>query len=258
MGIVLPDGNLNNPSLTWLRRWAEGKARILAVVSLPEETFRSADATVRPRWSSSEGSRKPMRHWEEAWPRRTRNTTGFQRGARSGSAPNTAPASRRQTQPNLPQSSRNSRPSGCAANCRSWKQAEPPPYPRGVGVTTVGKPRWTGEASDKKRVRELRKRFEEAWTEEAGKKADALCANSGPLRKVDAAQNAALWQQVRETFDYPVFTAAPDTVGITSTGAEAPTNSPTCSPPTASSPPGFRLEPSRPDAGVGRMICQIR
>ena len=29
IGIVLPDGNLNNPSLTWLRRWCEGKARIL-------------------------------------------------------------------------------------------------------------------------------------------------------------------------------------------------------------------------------------
>ena len=48
LGIVLPDGNLNNPSLTWLRRWCEGKARIAAVVSLPEETFRSADAVVRP------------------------------------------------------------------------------------------------------------------------------------------------------------------------------------------------------------------
>ena len=31
IGIVLPDGNLNNPSLTWLRRWCEGKAKILAV-----------------------------------------------------------------------------------------------------------------------------------------------------------------------------------------------------------------------------------
>ena len=47
IGIVLPDGNLNNPSLTWLRRWCEGKAKMLAVVSLPEETFRSADATVK-------------------------------------------------------------------------------------------------------------------------------------------------------------------------------------------------------------------
>lgn len=39
LGIVLPDGNLNNPSLDWLRRWAEGHARLLAVVSIPEEVF---------------------------------------------------------------------------------------------------------------------------------------------------------------------------------------------------------------------------
>ena len=68
MGIVLPDGNLNNPSLSWLRRWCEGKARILAVVSLPEETFRSADATVKAslvffrRFTAADEA-----VWEAAW-----------------------------------------------------------------------------------------------------------------------------------------------------------------------------------------------
>ena len=68
MGIVLPDGNLNNPSLDWLRRWCEGKARILAIVSLPEETFRSADATVKAslvflrRFSEADEDA-----WEDAW-----------------------------------------------------------------------------------------------------------------------------------------------------------------------------------------------
>ena len=38
------------------------------------------------------------------------------------------------------------------------------------------------------------------------------------LRDIDAAHNAALWATVRETFDYPVFVAAPKAVGITSTG----------------------------------------
>lgn len=47
MGVVLPDGNLNNPSLGWLRRWCEGQARIDAVVSLPEATFASSKATVK-------------------------------------------------------------------------------------------------------------------------------------------------------------------------------------------------------------------
>src|SRR5690606_38180186 len=68
MGIVLPDGNLNNPSLAWLRRWAEGKAKLLAVVSLPEETFRSSNATVKAslvflrKFTEAEA-----RQWEAAW-----------------------------------------------------------------------------------------------------------------------------------------------------------------------------------------------
>jgi type I restriction enzyme M protein len=47
LGIVLPEGILNSPSLGWLRRWTEGKARLLAVVSLPQETFVSSKATVK-------------------------------------------------------------------------------------------------------------------------------------------------------------------------------------------------------------------
>lgn len=47
MGIVLPDGILNNPSVQWLRDYVQGRARILAVVSLPREVFASAKATVK-------------------------------------------------------------------------------------------------------------------------------------------------------------------------------------------------------------------
>ncbi|QKW20939.1 N-6 DNA methylase [Kitasatospora sp. NA04385] len=47
MGIVLPDGILNNPSMGWLREYAEGRARILAVVSVPQEVFASSKATVK-------------------------------------------------------------------------------------------------------------------------------------------------------------------------------------------------------------------
>ena len=68
MGIVLPDGNLNNPSLAWLRRWAEGRAKLLAVVSLPEETFKSSNATVKAslvflrKFTYAESAQ-----WEAAW-----------------------------------------------------------------------------------------------------------------------------------------------------------------------------------------------
>ena len=55
--------------------------------------------------------------------------------------------------------------------------------------------------------------------EEAKARADALFRElRAALRAVDEAHNAALWAAVREAFDYPVFVAAPEAVGITSTG----------------------------------------
>jgi type I restriction enzyme M protein len=47
LGIVLPDGILNNPTAEWLRDYVESRARLLAVVSLPHEVFASAKATVK-------------------------------------------------------------------------------------------------------------------------------------------------------------------------------------------------------------------
>jgi type I restriction enzyme M protein len=47
LAIVLPEGILNNPSNQWLRDYVEDRARILAVVSLPQEVFASAKATVK-------------------------------------------------------------------------------------------------------------------------------------------------------------------------------------------------------------------
>jgi len=39
MGIVLPNGNFENPSLEYLRHYIKLKAKVLAVVNLPQETF---------------------------------------------------------------------------------------------------------------------------------------------------------------------------------------------------------------------------
>lgn len=47
MGIVLPEGIFNNPSLAYVREFCEDRARILAVVSLPQETFYSSGASVK-------------------------------------------------------------------------------------------------------------------------------------------------------------------------------------------------------------------
>jgi type I restriction enzyme M protein len=47
MGIVLPEGFFNNPDEQAIRNWAEGRARILLIVSVPAEVFVSTGATVK-------------------------------------------------------------------------------------------------------------------------------------------------------------------------------------------------------------------
>jgi type I restriction enzyme M protein len=47
MGIVLPEGIYNNPSLAHVREFVENRAFLKAVVSLPQETFVSSGASVK-------------------------------------------------------------------------------------------------------------------------------------------------------------------------------------------------------------------
>ncbi len=47
MGIVLPEGIFNNPSLAYAREFCENRSFIRAVVSLPQETFFSSGASVK-------------------------------------------------------------------------------------------------------------------------------------------------------------------------------------------------------------------
>ncbi len=47
LGIVLPEGIFNNPSLQYVREFCENRAFIKAIVSLPQETFFSSGASVK-------------------------------------------------------------------------------------------------------------------------------------------------------------------------------------------------------------------
>ena len=47
LGIVLPEGIFNNPSLAYVREFCENRAFIRAVISLPQETFYSSGASVK-------------------------------------------------------------------------------------------------------------------------------------------------------------------------------------------------------------------
>lgn len=48
MGIVLPEGVLNNSDLQRFREFVEGKAKILLIVSIPSDVFKASGATVKP------------------------------------------------------------------------------------------------------------------------------------------------------------------------------------------------------------------
>ena len=224
MGIVLPDGNLNNPSLSWLRRWCEGKARILAVVSLPEETFRSADATVKAslvffrRFTADDEAA-----WEAAWTeahlrhddafKARRDTLCSDLGHRIVTGENVWIEKIVDELAML----------GVERTAPAWRAGAPPDYPRGIGPTKLANPRWNGTASDRKRAAQLKRDYAVAFDDDkdAKRRADALLRElRAGLRALDEAHNAALWATVREVFDYPVFVAAPGAVGITSTGGD--------------------------------------
>jgi len=227
LAIVLPDGNLNNPSLGWLRRWTEGKAKLLAVVSLPEDTFKSADASVKAslvflkRFTAEDEAA-----WEAAWQKaHAKLDAGFDTRRAELCAhhgPVIVSAGDEQRAKLIKELSG----LGVERTLPAWRLKPPPPYPRGVVQTEIIKPRWEDAATGKEakaEAKKLRADFDSHWTEEVEERAaDLLRELRAALRKVDREQFRALWQEVRVTLNYPVFTAAPEEVGITATGAQGP------------------------------------
>jgi type I restriction enzyme M protein len=80
------------------------------------------------------------------------------------------------------------------------------------------KPAWQDDAADRRRAAALREAYNAAFTEPATAAGALTRELQAALRALDERHNAALWATVRETFDYPIFVAAPKAVGITSTG----------------------------------------
>ena len=221
MGIVLPDGNLNNPSLSWLRRYAEGRAKLLAVVSLPEETFRSSDATVKAslvfmtKFAEAEATA-----WEAAWEQAQKELDPVFDAQRNDLHAAYAPRITNCDDKVAAKLLGKLAKLGLARILPTWMQGEPPAYPLGVGPTHQAKPLWTGSpiAKDRETAAQL-KRDVQAALAVVAKAGDAFLSElKAKYREVDSAHTAALWARVRELFDYPVFVAAPKAVGITSTG----------------------------------------
>lgn len=231
LGIVLPDGNLNNPSLSWLRRWAEGKAKLLAVVSLPEETFKSAAASVKASLVFlRKFTAEDIAAWESVWrAAHDKLDAGFNE-RRTEVCEQFGPRIVSADDPELKGLLKQLAELGMQRTTPTWKLKPPPPYPRGFVQTEIVRPKWVGtpkKREDKAKARTLRKQFDDSWTDEVEEHANELIRElRAALRKIDREHFRSLWQDVRAALDYPVFTAAPEQVGITSTGAQGPNQLP--------------------------------
>jgi type I restriction enzyme M protein len=210
LGIVLPDSILNNPSLDWVRRWTEGKARLLAVVSLPSETFVSSKATVKAsilflqRFSAQDEV-----DWQAAWAQAQQELDpGFdaeRAGAHQEYDPRIASYDRADLLPLLA----SLESFGITPNQGRWHEPE---------KLDVG---------SRKRAQALKQQFTRAITSDDRERRRVLQRElDGLLKEINSAQDAALWARVRELFDYPIFFAEPERVGITSTGADGPNDFP--------------------------------
>ena len=222
LNIVLPDGNLNNPSLNWLRRWCEGRAKLLGVISLPEETFRSSKATAKcsvvtlRRFTTEEEDA-----WEAAWTGAHAALDGYYDAERDAACAAARDAILTGGDADVAQALADLASLGEDQVGPGWSAGVPPTYPRMATPSRVTKTRWRKEGKDAKQLRLARAALSEAWEGKASAKAVAAEAGRAlarRLKKIDSEQTAALWEHVRSAFDYPVFFAAPKAVGISSTG----------------------------------------
>jgi len=197
------------------------------IVSLPEETFKSSDASVKAslvflkRFTGEDEAA-----WETAWESAHAKLDAGFNTRRGELCAQHGPVLISAGDAGLAELIKNLSALGIERTLPAWRLKPPPPYPRGVVQTEILKPRWEGTAEGKEaktKAKKLRAEFESRWTEEVEERAaDLLRELRAALRKLDREQGRALWQEVRTGLDYAVFTAAPEEVGITSTGAQGP------------------------------------
>ncbi len=216
LAIVLPNGNLNGASLSWLRRWAEGKAFLRGVVALPMETFKFSGASVSAsvvfmqKFTYADTVR-----WDAAWAeagaklgpeftqRRAEKVASYEADVIDGG------------DGELKQILSDLRALGGDRVLPELTRTAPAGIERGAGTTTIGPPRWTGPSRGEAAA--LHRKYAERAADVPAV-ARALAALKAELAALDREQTKMMWSHVREAFDYPVFMARPAAVGITATG----------------------------------------
>jgi len=216
LAIILPNGNLNGASLSWLRRWVEGTATLQGVVALPMETFRFSGASVSAsivllqKFTIEDG-----RRWELAWASAEAETSTSFAEQRLSAVSRHAPTLIDGGDADLQGILAEVRHLGGDRVLLEPVTATTTGILRGGRITTVSGPRWTGPSRGE--VGALRKRFAER-VDEVPLLSEALSQLKRDLSDIDDEHTRSLWAHVREAFDYPVFMARPSAVGITATG----------------------------------------
>jgi type I restriction enzyme M protein len=216
LGIVLPNGNLNAASQAWLRRWAEGRAFLRAVVALPAETFRFSGASVTAsvvfleRFSDEDAQR-----WEACWAdafASTEVTFADKRSALIASAQSSVVTG---DDPQLKELLSALAENGVRLSLPQPQRVPKPGLVRGAPVTSLKAPTWSGRPTGEART--AKARYVELLSSNAAAKS-ALADLRRGLRDLDEEQTQAMWRHVRNAFDYSVLLATPSSVGITATG----------------------------------------
>jgi type I restriction enzyme M protein len=220
MAIILPNGNLNAASLSWLRRWAEGKAYLRGVVTLPAETFKFSRASVSAsivflqKFTPEDAQR-----WEDAWTAAAEITDREFNDRRTRLAHQGEAAAADGGDRELRRLLDELGTEGVTRRLPPLTRSPSKGLIRGAGTTRVGSPLWsrTPPGANAARVRALKAEYAERSSRVPGCRA-ALAALRAALRTIDEEQTTAMWQAARLAFDYPVFMSEPTAVGITTTG----------------------------------------
>jgi type I restriction enzyme M protein len=226
LGIILPNGNLNLNSTSWLRRWVEGRAHLRGVVTLPVETFKFSKASVSTsvvfiqRFTDEDAE-----NWESAWTNAHEFLDGEFDDLRNDCLAH--------NQELIVSANGKAAVSKVLADLdvlgvkrvMGWSSLRPPAIERGPGTTVLSKPKWGGRADDAKKAAGLKRQYDELLSDAKIQEvvAQRTTAFKTEMKKLDSDHHTALWDQVRNELDYPIFVANPTGVGITATGDTGPT-----------------------------------
>lgn len=216
LGIVLPNGNLNAVSQSWLRRWAEGKGYLRAVIALPPETFKFSGASVTASVVFMQKfTDDDARRWEQCWRDAYDLSEVEFASLRAALVTEAKPALLHGEDAALRDIIQRLEQLGVNRVIPELLRTPTERLVRGAPTTTVRALTWQGGTPAG--AAELKRSYIERSLQ-VPRLRQAMTELRAALKELDEKQSSAMWEHVRKAFDYSVFMATPKGVGITATG----------------------------------------